>query len=64
MDEQIEGIDYYARTYSLKVKDGVYAWFYDDGSERFPGVTFDTVEAANDYVNYRYGKTYVKWTNK
>jgi len=62
MDE-IEGLEYYQRTYSLKVKDGKYAWIYDDDdSERFPGVTFDSPQAAEDYFTQGgYGKTFVKW---
>ena len=62
--EPTGSVDYYTRTYSLKYRDGVYAWIYDDGTERFPGVTFDSLQKANDYVDKRYGRTYVRFETR
>ena len=59
--EPTGSVDYYTHTYSLKVKDGVYAWIYDDGTERFPGVTFQTPKEAEDYHHERYGRTYIRF---
>ena len=50
-----EPVDYRTRTYILKTnKDGVFAWIYDDGSERFPGIRFQTQQQAIDYFNIQY----------
>ena len=56
------------RTFSLKTKDGVYAYMWNDGTERFPGVVFQTPEEAEAYFESQYGrkwddfpKTYVKF---
>ncbi len=47
--------DYRTKTYSLKTnKDGEFAWIYDDGSERFPGIRFQTQQQAIDYFNVQY----------
>ena len=60
-----DGFYYYTRTYSLRTKDGIYAWIYDDDeTERFQGVTFQTPKEAQDYVDKRYGRTYVKFENR
>jgi len=57
----VDHVNYYTRTYSLKTKDGVYAWIYDDGTERFPGITFDSPQEAEEYFVKRYGRSYIRF---
>lgn len=46
---------------SVKTKDGIYAWFYDNGTERFPGITFPTFEEAMEYKAKINGRTYLRF---
>ncbi len=62
--EKDKSVGYYHRTYSLKEKDGKYVWFYDDGSERFPGITFSSQKEAIRYHDKIYGRTYAKFDRK
>ncbi len=57
-------VEYYKRTYTLKKRDGAYAWIYDNGTERFPGITFANTASAIDYHDKIYARTYARFDPK
>ncbi len=62
--ENAKSEGYHKRTYTLKKRDGAYAWIYDNGTERFPGITFANIASAIDYHDKIYARTYVRFDSK
>jgi hypothetical protein len=54
-----EEFGYTVRTFQLKTKDGIFAWLYKDGTERFPGMVFPTREEAEQYFDKQCGNQFV-----